>query len=209
MLFSVLFVLGISLVPTHSKPTGRFIHTQDMFSHVCQIMFHLHIFTFFLTFLFCRCKSGKSFPSTMLWRGKENSGWCVQVLQRGVSSSNYSCIHQLIKVTSKLDGCEKKLQALKIDFSVQLWDFLSSRSLKRVRRDVVKPHDALRLMKQPRGDTRSAVRSADYMAQTLRLLQDRVHHMHKRSLNATGQTRSFHTKMAHTVLTLFFSLILV
>lgn len=60
------------------------------------------------------------------------------------------------------------------------------RSLRRVRKDVVRPHDALRLMKQPRGDTRSAVRSADYMAQTLRLLKERVHHAHKRSLNATG-----------------------
>ncbi|XP_054896722.1 eosinophil peroxidase [Poeciliopsis prolifica] len=58
-------------------------------------------------------------------------------------------------------------------------------SLSRVRRDAVKPHDALRLLKQPRGDTRSAVRSADYMAQTLRLVQEKVHHVHKRSLNAT------------------------
>lgn len=75
-----------------------------------------------------------------------------------------------------------------LDFIVQLCDFLSSRSLRRVRRDVVSPHDALRLLKQPRGDTRSAVRSADYMEQTFRLLHDRVHHVHKRSLNATGQT---------------------
>ncbi|XP_061589166.1 eosinophil peroxidase-like [Cololabis saira] len=60
-----------------------------------------------------------------------------------------------------------------------------SRSLRRVCEDVVSPHNALRLLKQPRGDTRSAVRSADYMAQTLRLLHDRVHHVHKRSLNAT------------------------
>uniref|UniRef100_A0A3Q1H162 Myeloid-specific peroxidase n=1 Tax=Acanthochromis polyacanthus TaxID=80966 RepID=A0A3Q1H162_9TELE len=58
-------------------------------------------------------------------------------------------------------------------------------SLRRVRREVVSPHDALRLLKQPRGDTRQAVRSADYMAQTLRLLHDRVHRVHKRSLNAT------------------------
>ncbi|XP_008300694.1 eosinophil peroxidase [Stegastes partitus] len=58
-------------------------------------------------------------------------------------------------------------------------------SLRRVRKEVVSPHDTLRLMKQPRGDTRSAVRSADYMAQTLRLLHDRVHRVHKRSLNAT------------------------
>ncbi|XP_033951148.1 eosinophil peroxidase [Pseudochaenichthys georgianus] len=58
-------------------------------------------------------------------------------------------------------------------------------SLRRVRKEVVRPHDALRLLKQPRGGTRSAVRSADYMAQTLRLLQERVHHVHKRSLNVT------------------------
>uniref|UniRef100_A0A8C5C2E2 Myeloid-specific peroxidase n=1 Tax=Gadus morhua TaxID=8049 RepID=A0A8C5C2E2_GADMO len=58
-------------------------------------------------------------------------------------------------------------------------------SLSRVRREVVSPADILRLMKQPRGDSRSAVRSADYMAQTLRLLHDRVHRVHKRSLNAT------------------------
>ncbi|XP_056288346.1 eosinophil peroxidase [Pseudoliparis swirei] len=58
-------------------------------------------------------------------------------------------------------------------------------SLRRVRREMVRPHDALRLLKQPRGETRSAVRSADYMAQTLRLLHERVHHVHKRTLNAT------------------------
>ncbi|XP_029371318.1 eosinophil peroxidase isoform X2 [Echeneis naucrates] len=58
-------------------------------------------------------------------------------------------------------------------------------SLKRVRRDVVSPHDALRLLKQPRGDTRSAVRAADYLGQTLQLVHNRVHHVHKRSLNAT------------------------
>uniref|UniRef100_A0A8C6UR87 Myeloid-specific peroxidase n=1 Tax=Neogobius melanostomus TaxID=47308 RepID=A0A8C6UR87_9GOBI len=59
------------------------------------------------------------------------------------------------------------------------------KSLSRVRREVVRPHDALRLLKQPRGDTRSAVRAADYLDQTLRLLQERTHHVHKRSLNAT------------------------
>ncbi|XP_056259507.1 eosinophil peroxidase isoform X1 [Seriola aureovittata] len=58
-------------------------------------------------------------------------------------------------------------------------------SLRRVRREVVSPHDALRLLKQPRGDTRTAVRSADYLDQTLRLVHNRVHHVHKRSLNAT------------------------
>ncbi|XP_077353402.1 eosinophil peroxidase [Festucalex cinctus] len=65
------------------------------------------------------------------------------------------------------------------------YTYSRAESLRRVRRDVVSPHDALRLMKQPRGDTRSSVRAADYMAQTLRLVQQRVHRIHKRSLNAT------------------------
>uniref|UniRef100_A0A8C6P3D8 Myeloid-specific peroxidase n=1 Tax=Nothobranchius furzeri TaxID=105023 RepID=A0A8C6P3D8_NOTFU len=65
------------------------------------------------------------------------------------------------------------------------YKYSRAESLRRVRKDVVQPHDALRLLKQPRGDTRSAVRSADYMAQTLRLVQEKVHTVHKRSLNAT------------------------
>uniref|UniRef100_A0A672JIV5 Myeloid-specific peroxidase n=1 Tax=Salarias fasciatus TaxID=181472 RepID=A0A672JIV5_SALFA len=58
-------------------------------------------------------------------------------------------------------------------------------TLRRVRRETVSPHDALRILNEPRGETRSAVRSADYMAQTLRLFVEKSHHIHKRSLNAT------------------------
>uniref|UniRef100_A0A8C6SNF4 Myeloid-specific peroxidase n=1 Tax=Neogobius melanostomus TaxID=47308 RepID=A0A8C6SNF4_9GOBI len=67
----------------------------------------------------------------------------------------------------------------------EAYKYSREESLSRVRREVVRPHDALRLLKQPRGDTRSAVRAADYLDQTLRLLQERTHHVHKRSLNAT------------------------
>ncbi|XP_077592785.1 eosinophil peroxidase [Stigmatopora nigra] len=65
------------------------------------------------------------------------------------------------------------------------YTYSRAESLRRVRKEVVSPHDALRLMKQPRGETRSFVRSADYMAQTLRLVHEKVHLIHKRSLNAT------------------------
>nr|XP_046231744.1 eosinophil peroxidase isoform X2 [Scatophagus argus] len=109
MLLSVLLVLGISLVPTHSKPAGEYL------------------------------------GSPLLKR-------CFQEAKNLVDDA---------------------------------YTFSREESLRRVRREVVSPHDALRLMKQPRGDTRSAVRSADYMAQTLRLLHERVHRVHKRSLNAT------------------------
>ncbi|KAJ8379309.1 hypothetical protein SKAU_G00000870 [Synaphobranchus kaupii] len=58
-------------------------------------------------------------------------------------------------------------------------------SLDRVRRNTVSAANRL-LMKQPFGDTRSAVRSADYMENTLRLIQEKVNHgRRKRSLNAT------------------------
>ncbi|KAL4593712.1 eosinophil peroxidase-like [Arapaima gigas] len=40
-------------------------------------------------------------------------------------------------------------------------------------------------MKQPFGDLRSAVRAADYMENTLRLIQERHPHVHRRSLNDT------------------------
>ncbi|XP_013859259.1 eosinophil peroxidase [Austrofundulus limnaeus] len=109
MLFSVLLVLGFSLVPTHSKPSGETL--------------------------------GSPF------------------------------LHQCFEEAKKI-----------VD---DAYKYSREESLRRVRKDVVQPHDALRLLKQPRGDTRSAVRSADYMAQTLRLVHDKVHRVHKRSLNAT------------------------
>uniref|UniRef100_A0AAQ4QKH5 Myeloid-specific peroxidase n=1 Tax=Gasterosteus aculeatus aculeatus TaxID=481459 RepID=A0AAQ4QKH5_GASAC len=83
--------------------------------------------------------------------------------------------------TSLLDQCFKDAKEIVDD----AYKYSREESLRRVRREVVRPHDALRLLKQPHGDTRSAVRSADYMSQTLRLLHERSHHVHKRSLNAT------------------------
>uniref|UniRef100_A0A3Q3AMJ0 Myeloid-specific peroxidase n=2 Tax=Kryptolebias marmoratus TaxID=37003 RepID=A0A3Q3AMJ0_KRYMA len=109
MLFSVLLVLGISLVPTHSKPADESLGSP--------------------------------------------------ILQK--------CFKEAKKIVD------------------DAYKYSRDESLRLVRKDVVQPHDALRLLKQPRGDTRSAVRSADYMAQTLRLVQEKVHRVHKRSLNAT------------------------
>ncbi|XP_043574593.1 eosinophil peroxidase-like [Chiloscyllium plagiosum] len=45
--------------------------------------------------------------------------------------------------------------------------------------------DLLRFFKHPVATTRVAVRSAEYMENTLRLIQQHVHRVHKRSLNAT------------------------
>ncbi|XP_066507078.1 myeloperoxidase-like [Hoplias malabaricus] len=66
--------------------------------------------------------------------------------------------------------------------------YLRSRreSLARVRRDTfIRPSDTLRLLKQPVRLTREAVRAADYMEQALRIISEKTHHIHKRSINAT------------------------
>ena len=52
------------------------------------------------------------------------------------------------------------------------------------------PSDILRLLKQPAGLSRSAVRASDYMDYAIQLLQKRSlqeHRVHKRSINATGR----------------------
>lgn len=150
--------------------------------------------------------------SSALFRGcKETGGWCLPVLQRGVSSPlrlfscnswpHCNCFYlkwswQLSRRTQLLCSSHHRFGLFSI--------ISSTRSLRRVRRDVVSPHDTLRLLKQPRADTRSAVRSADYMWQTLRLLKERKHHVHKRSLNATGQARS--QANTHKLLALFCAL---
>lgn len=67
------------------------------------------------------------------------------------------------------------------------------RSVARVRRNTATPADILRLMKQPTGIARSVVRAADYMENSIKLIQKRslsTHHIQKRSINATGM--SFH-----------------
>nr|XP_019956653.1 PREDICTED: eosinophil peroxidase-like [Paralichthys olivaceus] len=65
--------------------------------------------------------------------------------------------------------------------------YTSSRkeSLARVRRNEANPSDVLRLLKQPSGLTRSAVRAADYMDITVSLLKSSLQRRRKRSINAT------------------------
>nr|XP_015202138.1 PREDICTED: eosinophil peroxidase-like [Lepisosteus oculatus] len=55
----------------------------------------------------------------------------------------------------------------------------------KLRESFSKPSDLLAFLKRPSRDTRSAVRSAEYMENALRLIQERTHHLHKRAINAT------------------------
>ncbi|XP_053276431.1 eosinophil peroxidase [Pleuronectes platessa] len=65
--------------------------------------------------------------------------------------------------------------------------YASSRkeSIARVRRNTANPSDMLRLLKQPAGLTRIAVRAADYMDITVSLLKHSLTRRQKRSINAT------------------------
>ncbi|XP_032902286.1 eosinophil peroxidase-like [Amblyraja radiata] len=47
------------------------------------------------------------------------------------------------------------------------------------------PHDLMRFIKHPLAETRVAVRSAEYMETTLNLVQEKVHRIHRRDLNAS------------------------
>ncbi|KAJ8401996.1 hypothetical protein AAFF_G00372310 [Aldrovandia affinis] len=67
----------------------------------------------------------------------------------------------------------------------EAYKYSREESLSRVQKMSASPSDLLRLLKQPARDTRSVVRAADYMENTLRLIEERTHHLHKRSLNAT------------------------
>ncbi|KAL4646632.1 myeloperoxidase-like isoform X2 [Arapaima gigas] len=58
-------------------------------------------------------------------------------------------------------------------------------SIARVNSSAATHTDILRLLKQPCRDTRSAVRAADYTETALRLIKEKTHRVHKRSINAT------------------------
>lgn len=54
-----------------------------------------------------------------------------------------------------------------------------------MKRNAANPSDVLRLLKQPAGPTRTAVRAADYMDNTVKLIKRSLLRQ-KRSINATG-----------------------
>ncbi|XP_035999616.1 eosinophil peroxidase [Fundulus heteroclitus] len=58
-------------------------------------------------------------------------------------------------------------------------------SIDRVKRNAASPADVLRLLKQPSGLSREAVRAADYMDYSLYLIKSSLSKRHRRSINAT------------------------
>uniref|UniRef100_A0A3B4VC03 Eosinophil peroxidase-like n=1 Tax=Seriola dumerili TaxID=41447 RepID=A0A3B4VC03_SERDU len=65
------------------------------------------------------------------------------------------------------------------------YEYSRKESIDRVRRNAASPSDVLRLLKQPAGPTRTAVRAADYMDVAVKLLKRSLDRRPKRSINAT------------------------
>ncbi|XP_070820449.1 eosinophil peroxidase-like [Chaetodon trifascialis] len=65
------------------------------------------------------------------------------------------------------------------------YEYSRRESIERVRRNSASPSDVLRLLKQPLGQTRLAVRSADYMHVAVKLIKRSLERHQKRSINAT------------------------
>ncbi|KAK1154368.1 myeloperoxidase-like [Acipenser oxyrinchus oxyrinchus] len=67
----------------------------------------------------------------------------------------------------------------------QAYKYTRDLSKTKYKKRSLSPSDLLSFFKQPAADTRSAVRAAEYMENTLSLITQRVHKIHRRSLNAT------------------------
>ncbi|KAM9810964.1 eosinophil peroxidase-like [Neosynchiropus ocellatus] len=65
------------------------------------------------------------------------------------------------------------------------YEYSRRESLERVKRNTANPADILRLLKQPVGPTRTAVRAADYMENSIRMIEKSLSTRQKRSINAT------------------------
>ncbi|XP_058493226.1 eosinophil peroxidase-like [Solea solea] len=67
----------------------------------------------------------------------------------------------------------------------EAYEYSRKESVDRVKRNAATPSDVLRLLKQPAGLTRSAVRAADYMDVALSFIHGSLARRSKRSINAT------------------------
>ncbi|KAK2837242.1 hypothetical protein Q5P01_014454 [Channa striata] len=96
------------------------------------------------------------------------------------------CSQSLVNAESRLSRSviERAVIAAKATVD-SAYEFSRRESLDRVRRNAASPSDVLRLMKQPAGLTRSAVRAADYMDHAVRLIQRSLQTRSKRFINGT------------------------
>ncbi|CAJ1068228.1 eosinophil peroxidase-like [Xyrichtys novacula] len=98
----------------------------------------------------------------------------------------FLCLQSHVKAESNLSRSliEKAVDEAKATVD-SAYEYSRRQSIERVRRNAANPSDVLRLLKQPVGPTRLAVRAADYMDNAVKLIRSSLERRQKRSINAT------------------------
>ncbi|XP_060895252.1 eosinophil peroxidase-like [Labrus mixtus] len=96
------------------------------------------------------------------------------------------CSHSHVDAETRLSkrAIEKAVEEAKATVD-SAYEYSRKQSIERVKRNAAKPSDVLRLLKQPVGPTRLAVRAADYMDNTIKLIKTSLVARQKRSINAS------------------------
>ncbi|XP_068166580.1 eosinophil peroxidase-like [Antennarius striatus] len=102
-----------------------------------------------------------------------------------VAAGVYLCLQSHVDGQQSLDRSflEETMKEAK-EIVDSAYEYSRRESIARVKRKTASPADILRLLKQPEGKTRSAVRAADYMNVAIDLIKKSVSKRQKRSLSA-------------------------
>ncbi|XP_076587073.1 eosinophil peroxidase-like [Chaetodon auriga] len=96
------------------------------------------------------------------------------------------CLQSHVDAETRLSRSAIEKAVIEAKDTVDLaYEYSRRESIERVRRNSASPSDVLRLLKQPLGQTRLAVRSADYMHFAVNLIKRSLERHQKRSINAT------------------------
>ncbi|XP_010730846.3 eosinophil peroxidase [Larimichthys crocea] len=107
--------------------------------------------------------------------------WVLCLIAAGL----YLCLQSHVDAEPRLSRSVIEKAVIKAKATVDsAYEYSRRESVERVKRNAANPSDVLRLLKQPAGPTRSAVRAADYMDNTVKLIKRSLLRQ-KRSINAT------------------------
>ncbi|KAE8292174.1 Myeloperoxidase [Larimichthys crocea] len=103
-----------------------------------------------------------------------------------LAASLYLCLQSQVSAESLLSRSQIERAVIAAKANVDsAYEYSRRESIERVRRNAASPSDILRLLKQPVGATRSAVRAADYMDNARKLIEKSLLRRQRRSINAT------------------------
>ncbi|TKS78672.1 Eosinophil peroxidase [Collichthys lucidus] len=107
--------------------------------------------------------------------------WVLCLMAAGL----YLCLQSHVDAEPRLSRSVIEKAVIEAKATVDsAYEYSRRESVERVKRNAANPSDVLRLLKQPAGPTRTAVRAADYMDNTVKLIKRSLLRQ-KRSINAT------------------------